>query len=356
VNLAERMNLKRGFLDRDFIETAEDFMFCVVGPYHPDDKIIAYLKYVPSKDGLWKRNGRRFSRVMKTYTIPNLLETFKMLEKEHPQYLFYSPQYNIKMTAVPLNRITRHYKPESKLAQLKIRGRLDSLQQKTVELVEILSRESGTQFRSFGVTGSILLDMHDVNFSDIDLTVYGLKESWKLKEAMAGIYDSNREISRFEGEVLKAWCKSKVSKHPLKWRDALKIYSRKWNIGIFRGTRFSIHPVKVREEINEKYGEKTFYPKGFVTIKARVEDCSESIFLPAVYRVGEVKFLSGKAVDSLLEVVSYESLYDSLAENGEEIIARGKLELVRDSRNGKEYYRVLVGSPEGRGKEFIKPV
>ena len=40
---------------------------------------------------------------------------------------------------------------------------------------------------------------------------------------------------------------------------------------------------------------------------------------------------------------------------GEEIIARGKLELVKDNNSGMEYYRVLIGSPEGKGKEFIKP-
>lgn len=350
------MNLKRGFLDRDFIETAESFIFCVVGPYHPDDRVIAYLKYIPSKYGLWERRGKTFSRVMKTYTIPNLLETFRILENENPQYLFYSPYYNIKMTAVPLNCVAQHYKPEEKLAQLIENEKLDLLQQKALALAEILSEKSGVPLKNFGITGSILLDMHNVNFSDIDLTVYGLREGWKLKEAMAEIYGENTEILRFEGESLKAWCKNKVSQHPLELNDALKIYSRKWNIGIFKGTRFSVHPIKIRGEINEKYGEKTYYPKGIVTIRARVKDCSESIFLPAIYRVGEVKFLEGKAVDSLLEVVSYETLYDSLAENGEEIIAKGKLELVKDNKSGREYYRVLVGSPEGKGKEFIKPV
>jgi len=355
MKLAERMNLERGFLDRDFIETIEGFMFCVVGPYHPDDRIIAYLKYVPSDEGLWERKGQSFSRVMKTYTIPNLLETFKMLEEKYPQYLFYSPYYNIKMTAVPLDCIAQHYKPEEKLTRLRSSKKVDLLQKKAIALAEVLSEESGVPIKNFGITGSILLDMHDVNFSDIDLTVYGSEESWKLKGATAEIYGSNTGIFRFEGESLKAWCKSKVSRHPLELGDALKIYDRKWNIGVFKGTRFSIHPVKMREEVNEKYGEKTFYPKGFVTIRAKVEDCSESIFLPAIYKVSEVKFLEGKNVDSLLEVVSYESLYDSLAENGEEIIARGKLELVKDNRNGEEYYRILIGSPEGKGREFIKP-
>jgi len=349
------MNLEREFLDRDFIETPQGFMFCVVGPYHPDDRVIAYLKYVPSKSGLWKRSGQTFNRVMKAYTIPNLLETFKILEEKYPQYLFHSPHYNIRMTAVPLNCVKQHYKPEEKLAQLKNNEKLDILQQKAITLTETLSTESGVPIRNFGVTGSILLDMHNVNFSDIDLTVYGVKESWKLKEAMAEIYNANNEIRRFEGESLKTWCKSKVDKHPLELKDALKIYDKKWNIGIFNGTRFSIHPVKMREEINEKYGDKTFYPKGFVTIKAKVEDCSESIFLPAIYKISKAKILEGKAVDPLLEVVSYESLYDSLAENGDEIIARGKLELVKDNRNGEEYYRILIGSPEGKGREFIKP-
>jgi predicted nucleotidyltransferase len=56
------------------------------------------------------------------------------------------------------------------------------------------------------------------------------------------------------------------------------------------------------------------------------------------------------------EVVSYEGLYDSLADKGEAIEARGKLEHIIDRRTGEEYDRVLVGSPEGRGREYIKPL
>ena len=348
--------MKRGFLDRDFIETPEGFLFCVVGPYHPKDRVIAYLKYVPSEEGFWSRKGKSFSRVMKAYTIPNLLETFKLLKKKHPKYLFYSSYYNIIMTAVPLKHIKKHYKPEKKLTQLLKRKELDSLQHKVVEFVKILSEKSGVQLKSFGVTGSVLLDMHDVNFSDMDVTVYGLKDSFRLKESMTEVYSSNSGVSRFKDEFLRVWCKSKVSKHPLGWEDALKIYSRKWNIGIFKGTPFSIHPIKTRSELNEDYEDKTYYPKGFVAVKAEVEDNSDSIFLPAIYKVCKVKFIEGIEREPILEIASYESLYDSLAENGEKIIARGKLELVKDNRSGEEYYRILVGSPEGKGREFIKPV
>lgn len=64
--------------------------------------------------------------------------------------------------------------------------------------------------------------------------------------------------------------------------------------------------------------------------------------------------MEGPQVADIEEVVSYESLYDNLAEVGESIVARGKLERVVDRKTGREYHRILVGSPEGRGMEYIK--
>jgi predicted nucleotidyltransferase len=59
---------------------------------------------------------------------------------------------------------------------------------------------------------------------------------------------------------------------------------------------------------------------------------------------------------NVTEVVSYEGLYDGLARNGETIQAKGKLEKVVEKGTRHEHYRVLVGSPEGKGKEYIKLV
>jgi len=345
----------RGFLDRDFLETVEGFFFCVVGPFHPGDRVISYLKYLPDKRGIWGKRRKRFKRVMKAYTIPNLLETFKLLEKSHPHYLFRSPFYNIRMTAVPHEKIKRHYHPEEKLEELLKSQELDVLQAKAVELVRTLSRASNISSSSFGITGSILLDIHNPDFSDVDLTVYGLKNTLALKEGLNQLYSSSSKVKRFEGKLLEAWCKSKTVKHPLSLAEARTIYEKRWNVGNFDGTLFSIHPVKTKFELSEKYGDKSFRPKGFVTIRATVEDDSDSMFLPAVYRVRNVEVLEGPKTENILEVVSYESLYDSLATKGEKITAHGKLEIVKDLRNGAVYHRVLVGSPEGRGREFIKP-
>jgi hypothetical protein len=35
---------------------------------------------------------------------------------------------------------------------------------------------------------------------------------------------------------------------------------------------------------------------------------------------------------------------------------KGKLEEVHDTKTKQKYHRVLVGSPEGKGKEYIKPI
>jgi len=327
----------------------------VVGPLHPSDRVISYLKYVPAELGVWGRGKKRFKRVMRTYTIPSLLETFNVLERDYPHYLFYSSFYHIRMTAVPHKYIAKHFKPEEKLVQLLRASHLDSLQEKLTRFISILAGTSKTSLSFFGVTGSILLDIHRPEFSDLDVTVYGLRNSLAVKNALTETYSSSSfVVQRFKGEILKAWCKSKARNYPLTLHEALQIYKRKWNVGLFENTPFSVHPVKLEHELAEEYGDKTYYPVGAVTVRAVVCENTECMFLPAVYSIRDVKVVEGSSVADIEEVVSYESLYNNLAEVGEGIKVRGKLERVFDAKTGREHYRVLVGSPEGEGKEYIK--
>ncbi len=356
-NCKWKVKALRRFRDRDFIRTREDLLFCVVGPYHPPDRVISYLKYAPAKQGRWGRGKKRFNRVMKAYTIPNLLETFSLLKERHPHYLFRSPVYNITMTAVPHECIVRHYKPEERLAQLSRGSRLDGLQKKLVRFASSLAEMSGVSIRFFGVTGSILLDIHSPEFSDLDLIVYGLKNCLAVKSSLTEAYSLPKSAARrLEGDTLKAWCEGRAQKHPLSFDEARQIYERKWGIGSFEDTPFSIHSVKLEEEVLEEYGDKIYYPIGLVTIRASVSENSDGGFLPAVYRVEDVEVVSGSSASDIEEVVSYEGLYSDFANVGEDIEVKGKLERVLDKKLGRDYHRVLVGSPEGRGEEHIKLV
>jgi hypothetical protein len=345
----------RGFRDRDYLRTKEGFFFCVVGPLHPPNRVISYLKYAPSKLGKWGKGIWRFKRMLKDYTIPSLLETFRLLEKEYPHYLFYSPFYNVLMTAVPIEYLARHYRPEERLSQLMKAQRLDQLQKKLLRLVSTLAERSGVGPENFGVTGSILLGIHRLNVSDIDLTVYGSKNGLAVKRVLINEYLVKQSvIKRFEGDTLKAWCKSKMHAHSLTSEEASQIYSRKWNIGVFEDTKFSVHPIKTEEEVTEQYADKVYEPIGPVVVGAVVHQNADSMYLPAVYQVREAKVIKGIQVADVEEIVSYEGLYSDIAEIGETMLVRGKLEQVIDKKNRRKYHRVVVGSPEGKGAEYIK--
>jgi predicted nucleotidyltransferase len=346
----------RGFRDRDFLQTNEGFFFCVVGAVHPPERVISYIKYVPSESGVCGRDKTRFSRILQKYTIPNLLETFNYLETNFPHYLFHSPVDNITITAVPHQHIKEHFKPEKKLAQLRQAPQLDALQQKLVRFTRFLEETASLSECSFGVTGSLLLDIHQPTFSDLDVIVYGVKDSWALKKALTDKGGCGVTMRRLEGKALEAWGVKKSQEYPLTAKEALKLYERKWNLGFFEDRWVSIHPVKLESEVKEEYGEKTYTPCGQVTIEALVSGNVDSLFLPATYQIEEVKFLDGRPSLNVTEVVTYESLYDSLAETGEVIRVKGKLERVTKKGTGREHYRVLVGSPEGKGTEYIKLV
>jgi len=345
----------RGFRDRDYLRTKEGFFFCVVGPQHPPNRVISYLKYAPSKLGRWGRGMWRFKRVLRDYTVPSLLETFRLLEKSYPHYLFYSPFFNVLMTAVPLEFIARHYRPEEKLAQLMRPQRLDMLQKRVKRFVSVLAEKSGVSPEFFGVTGSILLSIHRLNVSDLDITVYGYKNGLAVKRALLDAYSiRNSRIKRFEGSALTAWCKSKAQAHPLTFDESLEIYKRKWNLGVYEDTRFSVHPVKIEEEVTEEYADKIYEPIGAVVVGVVVHQNADSMFLPAVYQVREAKIIKGPQATDIEEVVSYEGLYGDIAEIGETLLVKGKLEQVTDKKSRRKYHRVLVGSPEGKGAEYVK--
>jgi len=343
----------RGFRDRDYVQTKEGYFFCIVGPIHPEDRIIAYLKYVPDPLGKWGKAETRFRRALGRYTMLDLLETLKFLER-HPEYLYDSSVLSIVISAVPLERISAHLKPEEKLSQLMHIEDLDALQRKAIELATIISDESGIPIEYFGVTGSLLLDIHQ-DFSDIDLIVYGAKNSQAVKEALTRLYGERRSpIQRFDEERVRELGLTKAQMYPLTYEEAVTIFKRKWGRGLFRGTAFSVHLVKLEEDVSERYGDKIFEPEGMVRIEATVSDASEAAFLPSVYKVEDVKIFDAPIVRDIYEVVSYEGLYGGMAEKGEKIVAYGKLERVMNQKDGIGYYRVLVGSKEAMGSDYIK--
>ncbi|MFX0069236.1 MAG: hypothetical protein ACFE7S_02015 [Candidatus Hodarchaeota archaeon] len=342
--------------DRDFIQTFEDFLFCVVGYQHPKERYTAYLKYVPSASGKWGTQ-QHYRRVIPYYAATSVIDTFDFLRKNYPKYLFQCPIRNIDFSSVPKEDVKTYFYPEKKLRELSKQSDLDSLEERVIELAESLVDESGIPRNSLGITGSILIDIHNPEFSDIDFTVYGRENALRVKKAVKELIRISKSgFNGFDEAVASEWGDRKIGVFPLNSKQMKLIFNRKWNFGVFKGTRFSIHPTRADKEISEEYGHRLYTGSEVVKIRAKVSDNSDGIFNPCYYRITDVEVIEGPQLKDIIEVVSYEGVFCDIAHNGETIMAKGKLEKVLDKRNGEVFHRILVGSPEGVGKEFIYPI
>ena len=327
--------------DRDFVETVEGLLFCVVGYLHPPDQVTAYLKYVPDPAGIWRRGEFGFSRVIPYYHVSQVENTYGFLRESHPEYLFSCPVRNITVSSVPRDRIKVHYRSRGRLASI-MEEPGDLLESKLRDLVTLLSDLAGLEPGDLGVTGSILTGSHSPEFSDIDLTVYGQGASTALREAIRNTRGDGGATSSFSASKREAWGRSREERFPMSFGELMEFADRRWNYGEYQDTYFSIHPVRIDSEVVEEYGDSTYVSAGSVKGSATVADASEAIYLPSIYRLDDVKTDSDQDV---AEVASYEGLYADMFYPGERIEFSGVLERVEGRRN---LHRVVVG---GAGSE-----
>jgi predicted nucleotidyltransferase len=346
--------------DRDFIETAEGMFFCVAGYLHPPDKYTAYLKYSPALVGKWKGREVQYHRELEYYHVSLVADTIACLERNHPHYVHYCPVRNIKFSMIPQECVKNYYLPEQRLGEILETPR-DPLEEEVRAFVSEIIADTGIKTEDFGITGSILLGIHNPEFSDIDLLVYGLENAWKVRAALKE--RRSARIRPVTGKVLEEWCASVANHFPLSYEEARYLAGRRWNYGFFgdqalrpaQDRYFSIHPTRKDDEIRENYGDTVYREKGAARIRATVSDASESLFMPALYRIERVEVIetAGAQDDalSLKEVVSYEGLYRDVVDSGAEIEARGKLESVNE-----QYYRLVIGTTALKGEGYIKRV
>jgi predicted nucleotidyltransferase len=342
------------FKNRDFIETPENIFFCVVGEIHPDGYVIAYPRYIATErasTSIWRsREGLTYERLLKVYSILSLKEALKILDR-YPYYLRDLDAWGVRMSCIPVERIVRHLKPEERLEEIMRRGPSDKLESKLTELVDILSSISGIPSGFFGVTGSILLGIHNPIFSDIDLTVYGLKESLKIKEIILDLKNGGM-IKELSPDHIERSIYEKSLHYPIGVDDLRRIYERMWQRGIFRDVNFSVHPERLL--VDERYGDRVYRNLGIAKARLEIVDDTEGIFLPAVYSISMLELLEGDRRYEVEELVSFDGFFSSAFHVGDRIEVKAKLEEVYDRRRSRVYNRLVLGTLEYAGVEYAK--
>lgn len=343
-------SLSRKPKDRDFVETLEGLLFCLVGYQHPPNKYIAYLKYSPAASGRWQRSGAAYHRELAFYHAHQVGLTITELEQQYPQYVHDSPVWDMRFSMVPTERVRTYYTPEARLAEI-VANPKDELEEATIRVVEEIQRATAIPLSALGITGSILLGIHSPAFSDIDLIIYGRANAQRLRHIMTGLDLTG--ASPMDAAYIDEWCRGVVKHHTLTYAQAHWLISRRWNFVYFGEGRhtISLHPTRADDEITEVYGEHFYRDIGAARIVATLTETGDAIFLPAIYQVASVDILEGPQVE-ITEICVYEGLFGQIGEPGQRVEARGKLERI----DYGPLHRLVIGSSHPNGAEYLLPV
>jgi len=321
----------------DFIETVEGLIFDVKGLVHPPDRIVAYLRYIEDPHGDRQRGNKTYIKVY------SLSERELMLRRRYPQYIYYDPVLGEHMQGVPNKQVSKIYRPSEKVSELLKKSSLDRVEMEAVEFVKLLHDSSNVKLENIGLSGSILVGLHMEN-SDIDVIVYGRKNCSSIRNALEQLMEEkNGLVSKYGLRDLERLYRfrSKDTWMPLK--EFIRMERRKLMQGKFRGRDFFMRFLLDWDEVNEKYGDRTYIPSGYAKVKARVIEDLDSIFTPCKYIIDDVKFLEGTKASPLKEIVSFRGRFCEQAKKGEMVIAQGKVEKVVE-KDGKEYFRLILGA------------
>ena len=332
--------------DGDTFVTKECFIFNTFGYEHPAGRVIAFLKYIPASfktlfnvDMLtrtWKYRETQLFRAEKLYTAHNYQTFIEAFRKNFPEYLYFCPFRGKELISAPLDSIKTVYVPKACLIALRKAKKPDILQEMALELLELISSQSGVGLKDFGIHGSIALNMHAPE-SDIDFVVYG-SENFRLVEQTIAELVNMGKLSYTAGNRIEA--------------------ARRFQ-GRFKGTIWMFNATKKREDNQNEYGKFRFVPIAPLKFQCTVTDDKETMFRPAIYKIGNYEPLDPSSelpFDRVPDrVVSNIGCYRNIAREGSRIKVAGQLERVEPVETGETFYQVVVGTATSE-EEYIWPI
>lgn len=320
----------------DFIETVDNLIFDVKGLVHPPDRTISYVRYVQDPVGDRCRNNKFYKKIY------SLNEREKLLERKHPQYLYYDSVFGRRLEGVPIENISVCYEPVKKVFELLEKAEPDEVERQATELIQRLHDSSDVSLQKLGLSGSILVELHNEE-SDIDPIVYGRENCKAVYEALKQLKLEGDGFVSYNSVDLKKLYRFRSKDTQMSWRDFKRIERRKASHGRFEKRDFSLRFIVDWNEVGEEYGDRTYVPVGYAKIKARVVDDSNSIFTPCSYRVSDIEVLEGVKESRVEEIVSFRSRFCEQAVKDEIVVAQGKVEKVTHKEK-TQHFRLILGS------------
>jgi hypothetical protein len=283
------------------------------------------LFHIDYLDNSWMLGRQKLLRAERLYTARNyqiFLETFR---ENFPEYVYSCPFRGKEVISAPLTSVRQVYVPRECLRRLARFKSRDGMQTMALDLVELLSADSGVDMNDFGIHGSLALNMHTPK-SDIDLVVYGSQNFRRLEITIRKLVEAGTLTYIFNNRL-----------------DATRRYR-----GRYLNKVFMYNATRKPEEINSKYGVSKYVPLASIRFYCKIRDDSEAMFRPAIYKIQDYERIdtaSSLGEDKIPElVVSMVGCYRNVARKGDRVRVSGMLERVENLESGQVFHQVVVGT------------
>jgi len=322
----------------DLIETKNDVLFDVKGLVHPPRKIIAFPRFIPSPTGTRRKRKELYGKIY------NLAERFRYLQEKMPSLVVHDPVFDENLCEVPIELVEKHYQPTQKIKRLRFSSRLADLERKALQLAVSMKETADIPWNVVGISGSLLVNLY-TSGSDIDPVVYGADNCRKAYAALEQLMEiDNSSFKSYSREELLTLFEFRSKDTLMSFEDFARVESRKAFQGKYDGTDFFVRFVKDHHEINEQYGDLCYKNCSYAKITASIRDDSEALFTPCTYKIENTVLVEGPRLKPIREIASFRGRFCVQAKKGEKVAVQGKVEQVFDRRQGKEYYRIIIGN------------
>ncbi|MDR2707244.1 MAG: nucleotidyltransferase domain-containing protein [Nitrososphaerota archaeon] len=322
----------------DLIQHKSNVIFDVKGLSHPENRVVAFPRYIPNPKG--PRNNENLSYDK----IYSLSDRFKFLKEHLPHLIVHDKVFGETICAVPTDEIIHHFQPQEKIVNLRINKPKTVLEEKALQFATDLQEMANIPWNAIGISGSILTGL-TTETSDIDILIYGEANSRKAYAAMQQMLkEGHPRCKAYTTEELGTLYNFRSKDTYMSFEDFQKVEKRKAFQGMYQGIDYYVRFVKDWHELSEHYGEIYYSNAGYAKITANIHGKTEALFTPCIYQIDNVNIIEGPKLDSIKEIASFRGRFCEQAENNENIIAQGKVELVLNKKTNKQHHRLLLGS------------
>ncbi len=322
-------------LDHYYLKLRNNCYAVVVGNAHSAGYVVGYQKYCAGSRqvGPWHDSLNRYRRLVPVYD--------PVVVHESTPWRTYIHSFGCLTPIIPRDKIIAIYDPIQRTYGLIYHPR-DRLEVIALELIDIIKMYAGNV--SIGITGSILVGIHAPDTSDIDLVVYGWRDSLKVIEALSETVGRRGIVRTFNEHELALWSKRLEERLGISREAIRKYFYRPWRRGKVEDIDYSIiynDGVARCLDLMEPWKNA-----GYVKAKICVENRQLSALnYPSEALIYKYEFLQGKKYE-LRTITSFEALYIPFLYEGGCAIVEGLLQKSSWYRD----YRIVLGVYEHRGK------